>query len=382
MATSPIAGLIMTIGSDEESKRLSLVAYEKLTAHGFALPIYKTSASANALHVAVPSRVGDPEAVIVGFEVYEAADAIALGVDSQRPEVGKGAAWLDVFLWADVAYVGTRSEIWENIADKRRELEQLSPLSLLAVADGARAPSLGSIAATAYSWLARNWGDDFATRWQVGTYLKGLLLRDMRRQLDVTPAEGSFEEIIRNVRLVLVSDTLELRLPVQLAETFSSRTDNLKDFYAASSSFGMNVSVVLPEGKADDSRDTPKLPTVLLMRIRKGRGGTQTQIPFGAVDEYFRKDLLVRSVMSGQVRSMTLSKADGRRNTMKLQLPEMMRMKDPVIRFERNAKTFNYSLHEASTPEGMAIVASLEEGLLDGSTRRTQGKATWWRLLP
>jgi hypothetical protein len=372
----------MTQISDDQRKQLSLVAYEKLTSHGFALPLYKSSASANALHVAVPSRVGDPEAVIVGFEVYEAEDVITLGVDSQRSAVGRGAAWLDVFLWSGVAHVGTRSEIWESISDKRREIEQLAPLSLLAVADGARAPSIGDIAATAYTWLARSWCDAFAVRWQVETYLRGLFLRDMRRQLDATSAQEMFETTIRSVPLVLVSKTIELRLPVQLRRKVPINAGDLPDFVAASLAFGLNVSIMPPEGKVDDSLVHPRLPSVLLMRIRKGRGGTQTQIPFGAIDEYFHKNLKVRDATSGQVRSMTMSKADGRRNTMKLQLPEMIDLVDPVIRFERTADTLTYSLHDASSREGAVIVSSLEEGLLDGSTRRTQGKATWWRLLP
>lgn len=372
----------MTQLSDDHRKRLSLVAYEKLTSHGFALPLYKSSASANALYVAIPSRVSDPEAIIIGFEVYEAEDVITLSVESQRSDVGRGTAWLDVFLWSDVAHVGTRAEIWESISDKRREIELLAPLSLLAVADGARAPNLGDIAATAYSWLARSWGDAFATRWQVETYLKGLFLRDVRRQLDADSAHDVFDTIIRSVQLVLVSKTLELRLPIQLSKKMSIKTGDLPDFVAAGLAFGLNVSIVPPPGKVDGSLQHPKLPTVLLMRIRKGRGGTQTQIPFGAIDEYFRKDFKVRSAISGQVRSMTLSKSGGKRNTMKLQLPEMSEMSDPVIRFERNADTLTYSLHDASSPEGAVIANFLEEGLLDGSTRSAQGKATWWRLLP
>ncbi len=367
------------MNSDDEEyyDSLSLVCYEKLTEHGFALPLYKRSETANAVHIAVPSCVADPDAVIAGFQLYNEEASVPIDLENGPSGVSPGTNWLDVFIWADAVHVGTRSQIWESIADVREELEQSAPLSLLAVADGARAPDVGSIAATAYGWLAANWGDAIAARWQVETYLKGLVLRGLRRKLD-SESEEYFEYALHGVALLRRSATIELRLPDRIWRSTPVSMKDLPDFTAASSAFGLEVEILPPEG--DTSPVQAELPTVLLMRVRKGRGKTQTQIPFGAVDEYFGNNLVVHNASSGKRRSLTLSTSDGgRRNTMKLQLPEMAEINDPVVRFERGANAVTYSVHDASSPEGKIIADSLEEGLQDGSTRRTQGKATWWR---
>lgn len=371
----------MTAAEHNPGSALSLVAYQMLSDHGFALPLFASSPSANALHIAVPSRPADPDAVIAGFQLYDADVTTRLDEGGRRSGIAVGATWLDVFLWADAVYVGTRSEIWESVSGIKDELERSAPLSLLALADGARASNLSDIAAVAYRWLARDWGDAFAARWQIDTYLKSLALRGLRRRLDSMSKQHSFESAIHNVQLVRHHSIVELRLPPPLWRMAQIDVDHLPDLVAASFGFGLAVNIVRQAGNLDDFYEQSERPAILLMRVRRGRGNTQTQIPFQAVDAFFGKDLVVRSGRSDKTRSMTLSRTKGRRNTMKLQIPEMAQIPDPVVRFERTPDGVTYYVHDTSSSEGKVILQLLEAGLLDGSTLRSRGKATWWRVL-
>ncbi len=117
------------------------------------------------------------------------------------------------------------------------------------------------------------------------------------------------------------------------------------------------------------------------MRLRRGRGKTQTQIPFRVLDAFFGDDIRVLAARDGTVRDMTLSMSDERRNTMKLQLPEMANMRDPFARFKRTPRGITYEIHDLESPDGQAIKKKLDEGLRNGTTYQTQGAATWWRIL-
>lgn len=112
-------------------------------------------------------------------------------------------------------------------------------------------------------------------------------------------------------------------------------------------------------------------------------GQTQTQIPLRVVDSFFAGSQTLRDARTGRERTMTLSKrADAGRNTMKLQLPEIAEMTDPVAHFERSEEGVTFEIHDASSREGRKIADLLNEGVRDGSTRKTQRGATWWRFLP
>ena len=76
---------------------MMLIAYERLTDHGLALPLFASSAGANALHIAVPSQPGDPAAQIQSFELYSSTDASALDA-SQFQTALPGGIWIDVFI--------------------------------------------------------------------------------------------------------------------------------------------------------------------------------------------------------------------------------------------------------------------------------------------
>ena len=120
----------------------------------------------------------------------------------------------------------------------------------------------------------------------------------------------------------------------------------------------------------------------MVMRLRHGRGRTQTQIPLRVVDSFFAGIRTLHDARTGRPRTMTLSKAHEARNTMKLQLPEIAEMSDPVARFERRDDGITFAIHDSSSPEGTEIAELLNDGVRDGSTRKTQQGATWWRILP
>lgn len=361
----------------------SLISYNRLSDHGFTLPLFASSPFANALSIAVPSRTADPEATIASFENYNTKNTTQLAEGDRRSRVMVGDAWLDVFLWNEEVYVGTRQEIWERISGIRAELEQVAPLSLLALADGARASNLHDFADIAYRWLAQDWGDEFAQQWQINTYLRDLALRGLRRRLDSLIGKKLLEPLICDTHMVRHESVVELRLPPSLWRNFQIDADHLPDLIAASFGFGLTINIVLQKDNQEDFYEDSELPTTLLMRVSQGRRGTQTQIPFQVIEAFFGNDLVIRSGVSGKSRSMVLSHRDKNKpNTMKFEIPEMARMTMPVVRFERKSDGITYYVYDASSSEGRDIYNLLESGLEDGSTTRARGNVVLWRVFP
>lgn len=362
----------------EQTPVMSLLAYELLTDHGLALPLFGTSATANALHVAVPSKPGDPAATIAAFEVYDAEAASMLDISLHRVAT-IGAAWIDVFLWNGSAHVGTRSELWAQLGPARDDLARLAPLTLLALVDGIDIAETVRCAVAAHEWLVRDWGAKHADNWRLNSFIRRQAYRELYRRfdddVDVVEMRAELQELV----LTLRPPVLELRLP-RAANLGSS---DLPGLASAAAGFGWRLEIVSEKvvaasattiGAGDDR--------VLLMRLRHGRGRTQTQIPLRVVDQFFGRDRTVRDLRTGRLRTMTLSMAGERRNTMKLQLPELAGMADPVAKFVRSAAGVQFELHDSSSAEGESIASLLDAGLRDGTTLRTQGGATWWRLLP
>lgn len=366
----------MTERSDS-TLAMMLIAYEQLTDHGLALPLFATSASANALHVAVPSRPGDPTTRIRAFELYSATEVVALDA-SQHRSVAIGEVWVDVFIWQGTAHVGTRAEIWESTGLVHKEIGRTAPLSLLALAEGVDRTEAARCAALVHEWLERDWGISRADSWRLESYLTRLARRDLARHFDREPAASKAAEIIKAMSLVPHQAVLELRSPPLL----KFKAENLPDLLFAANAIGWQLKVVLNHIPITQvSKATFETARTVVMRLRHGRGRTQTQIPLLVFDRFFVGDRALRDARTGRLRTMTLSKAGDARNTVKLQLPEIAKMADPVARFERGADGVNFVVHDAASPEGRYIAYLLDEGLRDGSTRRTRGGATWWRLL-
>lgn len=127
--------------------------------------------------------------------------------------------------------------------------------------------------------------------------------------------------------------------------------------------------------------------TVLLMRLRRASETarrTQTQIPFRVADTFFKGATGVRSAHSGEMHGINQATARGNRNTVKLEIPEMLDFVQPVARFERTPDGITYETYDVGSPQGNQIMATLEEGRRDRSTQLSISdaeRATWWRFI-
>jgi hypothetical protein len=130
---------------------------------------------------------------------------------------------------------------------------------------------------------------------------------------------------------------------------------------------------------------------VLLMRVRKAHvtdRPTQTQVPKEvAQSPFFNGISAVTSVHTGNQWRIRQAMARGIVNTLKLEIPEMRHMSDPVIRFERTNGSIQYEVYDAATSKGQAIMQGLRTGLKSPipSTQLTKpsspATATWWRFI-
>lgn len=130
---------------------------------------------------------------------------------------------------------------------------------------------------------------------------------------------------------------------------------------------------------------------VLLMRVRKAHATarpTQTQVPKDvAGSSFFGGTTSVTSVHNGEIHEFRQATARGNINTLKLEIPEMRNMADPVVRFERTPKGIQYEVYDSSTPKGQSIMQALNAGLKvsPASTHLTKPStptnSTWWRFI-
>lgn len=365
----------MTVPSNQRPEML-LIAYELLTDHGFALPLFAASASANSLHVATPSRSNDPTATIIAFELYESEMTILLD-SSLRRAVSVGEDWLNVFLWEGSVHVGKRSELWSELASAHTEIGRLAPLTLLALADGGDRAVTVCCAVAAHDWLARTWGHERADKWRLHSWMRRLLTRNLRKYFENRLDAPQLQAVLENALLDLRKPILKLRLQVPWGLTSA----DLPDLASAASGFGWQLDIkASPDAGAGSA--SPKDDRVLVMRLRHGRGRTQTQIPFRLIDQFFGQDRTLHDRVNGRLYTMTLSSTNDRRNTMKVQLPEIASMADPVARFVRGSAGMEFEVYDASSTEGKVIADLLADGLRNRATRQTRGGATWWRFLP
>ena len=130
-----------------EIERFTLIGYAKIADHGFALPCFGQKAGANLLSVAVGFDKEETQVFISRFEPFIPEDGCIiynLPVEVQR-EVGIGEPWIDIFIWKDQPYVGSRKEIWDSLGPWRAQIAKSAPLSLLALANGAARPEASDL---------------------------------------------------------------------------------------------------------------------------------------------------------------------------------------------------------------------------------------------
>lgn len=125
---------------------------------------------------------------------------------------------------------------------------------------------------------------------------------------------------------------------------------------------------------------------VLLMRVRRASETarrTQIQLPIRLTrTQFFEGVTALTSTHDGRRHGINQARARGTVNTMKVEIPEIDAMADPVLRLERFDGEIHYQAHDAGSPVGQLIMTALRHGLLDGSTHLTipnTERATWWR---
>ena len=131
--------------------------------------------------------------------------------------------------------------------------------------------------------------------------------------------------------------------------------------------------------------------TVLLMRVRRASEKarrTQAQVPIRVIHTRFFENITeIVSAHDGRSHAIITASARGMVNTMKVELPEIDPMTDPVVRLERTPDAIIYQTFDANSVLGRPIMDALKKGLeFDPpvtflTTSREPQRATWWRFI-
>ena len=130
--------------------------------------------------------------------------------------------------------------------------------------------------------------------------------------------------------------------------------------------------------------------TVLLMRVRRASATgrrTQVQIPIRVVrTNFFLGIKRLTSAHDGRVHDLISASARGGLNTIKVEIPEIDPMTDPVLRLERRATAIVYQAFDFNSVLGSPIGQALMNGFnvsppTSFSSKSDLNKATWWRFI-
>jgi HKD family nuclease len=130
---------------------------------------------------------------------------------------------------------------------------------------------------------------------------------------------------------------------------------------------------------------------VLIMRVRRASETarrTQIQLPKAVVQTRFFEGVNeIESVGDGRLHGIRQAQARGIVNTLKVEIPEIDRMDDPVLRLERTDTGIRYEAFDASSTSGQRIMDALRQGLGTNPPSTTLTKpsnpdsSTWWRFI-
>ena len=130
--------------------------------------------------------------------------------------------------------------------------------------------------------------------------------------------------------------------------------------------------------------------TVLLMRVRRASEKarrTQVQIPIRVVRTHFFAGIdSIKSAHDARDHALIDANARGALNTIKVELPEIENMRDPVLRLERTATHILYQAFDSNSVLGAPIRHALELGFLMNppqtyTTVPDRTISTWWRFI-
>ena len=224
-------------------EELILIGYEKLTEHGFALPCFGRTVGANTVYVARATQPGDPLAAIASFDVYEPDEIHLIPYGREPTRAWTGGPWVDVFLWNNELFAGTKPEIWQLLDSVRTAIAAVAPLTLLNLAEGVPEVASCVFARAAFNWLERHQNTANAKAWLIGTYLRDVALRTIRRYLGEIANSGRVRQALLQVRLEPEESCVVLRLPFLLTELLLSAVDQFSDLSKAAQEFGIQISL-------------------------------------------------------------------------------------------------------------------------------------------
>ena len=148
--------------------------------------------------------------------------------------------------------------------------------------------------------------------------------------------------------------------------------------------------VTRPEVRGGAVKTRKIAGTVLLMRVRRASESarrTQIQIPIRVVQsEFFSGIKNIVSAHDGRSHPLVQASARGSLNTIKIEIPEIEPMIDPVLRLERTAKAIIYQAFDSASVLGTPIRQALLNGfaMIPTATSQTVSdstRATWWRFV-
>lgn len=187
-----------------------------------------------------------------------------------------------------------------------------------------------------------------------------------------------------NLGYVYPETTLKRRRRVASAESRARRPTNRQRLFRS-------LHITIPPSSAVATAPMQMIGTVLLMRVRRASETarrTQIQLPIRVLGSRFFTGLHeLTSAHDGRSHSIITASARGGVNTMKVEIPEIEPVADPVIRLERTHSTIVYQAFDANSILGRPIMDALRRGLeydppVTFLTRPQEpNRATWWRFI-
>jgi len=150
------------------------------------------------------------------------------------------------------------------------------------------------------------------------------------------------------------------------------------------------IRITRPPVRGESPRTAHVPGTVLLMRVRRASEAerrNQIQIPIRVRQtDFFRGVRGLVSAHDARSHLFREAKARGGLNTIKIDIPEIEPMPDPVLRLERTPTAIIYRAYDGNSVLGKPIRQALLNGFamsppVTFKTIADQAKATWWRFI-
>ena len=178
------------------------------------MPLYGQSEGANTLSIARPTVLGDHNSRIAAFDPINCDEQRRLPT-GQSFVVEVGEPWQDVFIWNDVAYIGTPKELWDKLAPYYQDLATQAPLSLLDLTLHAGRDELSTIAGTAFGYLSERFGELRAQSWR-----KQFLRQRCEVELRRTLSNEDFDDAL--FRAICIHESTSNELTIEIPEELAS----------------------------------------------------------------------------------------------------------------------------------------------------------------